>query len=158
MIRLALYETEIAQNFGAMLRLSACFGVPVDVIEPLGFLWDDKRMKRAGMDYINMANVTRYNSFDVFLKQKKGRIVLLDTKAVSELFEVHYEPTDIIMVGRESCGVSRDVFDQCEIKVKIPMRPGLRSLNVAIAAAIGLTELLRKTQQLPRNNDTNINA
>jgi tRNA (cytidine/uridine-2'-O-)-methyltransferase len=152
MIRLALYETEIAQNLGAMLRLSACFGVQVDVIEPLGFLWDDKRMKRVGMDYIDIAKVTRHKSFDSFLEQKKGRIVLLDTKSVQEFLEVHYETTDIMMVGRESCGVPKDVFDKCDVKVKIPMMPGLRSLNVAMAAAIGLTEMLRQTKQLPSGN------
>ncbi|MDR2464376.1 MAG: tRNA (cytidine(34)-2'-O)-methyltransferase [Holosporales bacterium] len=148
MIRLALYETEIAQNLGAMLRVCACFGVPVDVIEPLGFLWDDKRMRRAGMDYIDIANVTCHKSFSAFLEQKKGRIVLLDTKADQGFWDIRYELTDIIMVGKESCGVPNNVYDICDVKVSIPMVSGVRSLNVTTAAAIGLTEAIRQTAQL----------
>ncbi|MDR1208128.1 MAG: tRNA (cytidine(34)-2'-O)-methyltransferase, partial [Holosporales bacterium] len=123
-MRLALYQTEIAQNLGTMLRLGACLGVPVDVIEPLGFPWDDARMRRAGMDYIDLVNVTRHCSFDEFWEkrisnatpgQSTARIILLDTRAETLYTDVAYAPTDIIMVGRESCGVPAEVRKACHV-------------------------------------------
>ncbi|MDR1907899.1 MAG: tRNA methyltransferase [Holosporales bacterium] len=185
-MRLALYQTEIAQNLGTMLRLGACLGVSVDVIEPIGFPWDDKRMQRAGMDYIDLVNVTRHKSFDDFISaidasrssvkksrffvkksdfsekksnfstdtdvndsnaknmQEISRLILLDVKAEASYTNVEYKPTDIIMVGRESCGVPKDVYDACDMQVRIPMVQGARSLNVALSAAIGLSEALRQ--------------
>jgi tRNA (cytidine/uridine-2'-O-)-methyltransferase len=150
---LALYQTEIAQNLGTMLRLGACLGVPVDVIEPLGFPWDDARMRRAGMDYIDFANVTRHRSFNDFWQNRiqcvapgesSPRVILLDTHAETFYTRVAYAPSDIIMVGRESCGVPRDVRKACHVCARIPMIEGARSLNVAMAAAIGLSEGIRQ--------------
>jgi tRNA (cytidine/uridine-2'-O-)-methyltransferase len=150
---LALFQTEIAQNLGTMLRLGACLGVSVDVIEPLGFPWDDARMRRAGMDYIDLVNVRRHRSFDEFWQHRildvapgepAPRIILLDTHVETLYTDVAYAPTDIIMVGRESCGVPRDVREACHVCARIPMVEGARSLNVAVAAAIGLSEGLRQ--------------
>lgn len=143
-MRLALYHTEIAPNAGTMLRLAACLGVSVDVIEPLGFPWNDKRMRRAGMDYLDWVSVTRHKSFEDFWGQKQGRVVLLDVKATVPLMQFTFEPDDILMVGRESDGVPDDVFELCDARVRIPMVPGARSLNVALSAAIGLSEALRQ--------------
>lgn len=144
-MRLALYQTEIAQNVGTLLRLAACLAVSVDVIEPLGFPWDDKRLRRAGMDYMQHVHVTWHASFEEFWKKKAGRVVLLDVKASQSYAQFTYEPDDILMVGRESDGVPDDVFARCEACVRIPMVPGVRSLNVALSAAIGLSWA---TQQL----------
>lgn len=144
-MRLALYHTEIAPNAGAMLRLAACLGVPVDIIEPLSFPWEDKRMRRAGMDYLDWVSVTRHKSFEEFWAQKVGRVVLLDVKAKIFHTQFTYQPTDILMVGRESDGVPDEVFERCEACIRIPMVPQARSLNVALSAAIGLTEALRQT-------------
>lgn len=148
-MRLALYQTEIAQNVGTMLRLGACLGIPVDIIEPLGFPWDNQRMRRSGMDYLDWVNVTRHKSFEKFLKQKKGRLVLLDVKARMIYTQFQYDPSDIIMVGKESSGVPNEVFQQCEACIRIPMVPLARSLNVALSASIGLSEALRATNSLP---------
>ncbi|MDR0631319.1 MAG: tRNA methyltransferase [Holosporales bacterium] len=154
---LALYQTEIAQNAGTMLRLGACLGVVVDVIEPLGFPWNDARMRRAGMDYIDLANVRRFSSFEEFWERRvlKGspnqlgdklshRVVLLDTHAEMPYTDLAYRPSDIIMVGRESCGVPAYVREACHVCVRIPMVDGTRSLNVAVSAGIGLSEGLRQ--------------
>lgn len=146
-MRLALYHTEIAQNAGTMLRLAACLGVSVDVIEPLGFPWSDKRFRRAGMDYLDWVSVTRHKSFEEFWTQKQGRVVLLDVKATISPSHFAFHSTDILMVGRESDGVPDDVFAQCEACVRIPMVPQARSLNVALSAAIGLSEALRQTRE-----------
>lgn len=143
-IRLSVYQPEIAQNVGTMLRLAACLGVPVDIIEPTGFPWNDQKMRRSGMDYIELANVTKFSSFDEFAKKKNGRIVLLDVKAKNNIYEFEFENNDIIMVGQESTGVPDDVFNVCEEKVLIPMTKGVRSLNVAISAGIGISEAIRQ--------------
>jgi tRNA (cytidine/uridine-2'-O-)-methyltransferase len=158
-MRLALYQTEIAQNLGTMLRLGACLGVSIDVIEPLGFPWNDARMRRAGMDYVDLANVTRHRSFNDFwqnivaprkeaaieaVQNQTSRVILLDTRADLPYTEVQYAPTDIIMVGRESCGVPKEVFEICNMRVRIPMLQGARSLNVAISAAICVSEAIRQ--------------
>ncbi|MDR0632526.1 MAG: tRNA methyltransferase [Holosporales bacterium] len=144
LLRLALYQPEIAQNVGTLLRLGACLGVPIDIIEPTGFPWNSCKMRRAGMDYIEIANATRHQSFDTFFKQKAGRIVLFDVKAQKSHYDCDFLPHDIIMVGRESCGVPDCVFDICEEKVRIHMVPNVRSLNVAISAAIGISEAIRQ--------------
>lgn len=147
-MRLALYQLEIAQNVGTLMRLGACLNIPLDIIEPLGFPWNDVKMRRAGMDYIDLSNVTRYSSFDEFWRQKQARVVLLDVKASCSFLEFQYQPDDIIMVGQESSGVPDSIFEQCET-VKIPMVKGTRSLNVAISAAIGVSEALRQTKLFP---------
>jgi tRNA (cytidine/uridine-2'-O-)-methyltransferase len=148
-MRLALYQLEIAQNVGTLLRLAACLGIPVDIIEPLGFPWDSRKLQRAGLDYAATVPIHKYAHFEDFHRQKTGRVVLLDTKASLSFLDFPYKKSDILLVGRESCGVPDSVFLRCESTVKIPMIPGMRSLNVAVAAAIGLSEALRQTGLFP---------
>ena len=146
-MRLALYQPDIPQNTGAILRLAACFGLPVDVIEPCGFAFDDRRMRRAGMDYLDHVELHRHRSWDAYRTArsgKPGRLVLLTTKASVPYAEVRFEAADTLLLGRESAGVPEDVHAAADIRIRIPMRPGLRSLNVAMAAAIVAGEAMRQ--------------
>jgi tRNA (cytidine/uridine-2'-O-)-methyltransferase len=145
-MRLALYQPDIAANTGTILRMSACFGVPADIIEPCGFPFSDRSLKRAGMDYLDRVQVTRHASWAAFRAQVQGRIVLLTTKAEQTHTRFRFAATDILMLGRESAGVPQDVHEAVDARVSIPMAPGERSLNVALAAAIGLGEALRQTR------------
>jgi tRNA (cytidine/uridine-2'-O-)-methyltransferase len=149
-MRLALYQTEIAQNVGTMIRLAACFGVAVDIIEPTGFPWNNSKMRRAGMDYIDLVKITKHKSFEDFRQEVRGRLILLDTKASTLYTDVLYQPTDTLMVGRESCGVPKEVFAKTDLVVKIPMERNVRSLNVALAAAIGLSEAIKGVKLMER--------
>lgn len=144
MPRLALYQPDIPQNAGTLMRLGACTGVGLDIIEPCGFILDDKRMKRSVMDYADHADVTRHVSWAAFQAKRRGRLILLTTRAAVPYTQVAYQPDDILLLGRESAGVPDDVHDAAEVRVLIPMRPGTRSLNVAIAAAMVLGEVLRQ--------------
>jgi len=144
-MRLALFEPDIPQNTGTMIRMAACFGVPVDIIEPCGFIFDDKRLRRAGMDYLDIAAVTRHASWESFLAQKQGRLVLMTTKSSDSYVRFQFEPTDILLMGRESAGVPDVVHRSVDARVRIPMKNQTRSLNVAISAAIVLGEALRQT-------------
>jgi tRNA (cytidine/uridine-2'-O-)-methyltransferase len=148
-MRLALFQPDIPQNAGAILRLGACLGVPVDVIEPCGFLLDDKRLRRAGMDYLKEAEWRRHRSWAAFRDEAEGRLVLLTTAGEVRLHDFAFEPTDILMVGRESAGVPGEVAAACAARLRIPIRSGMRSLNVALAAALGLGEALRQTKGFP---------
>lgn len=156
-MRLAIFEPDIPQNTGAMLRLAACLGVGVDVIEPCGFAWSDARMRRAGMDYLELAALRRHASWAAFLAaraQPGGRLVLLTTAAATELPGFAFAPGDTLLVGRESSGVPQAVRDAADAAVRIPMRPGARSLNVALAAALALGEALRQTGAFPGRTTT----
>jgi tRNA (cytidine/uridine-2'-O-)-methyltransferase len=145
-MRLALYQPDIAQNTGAMLRLGACLGVPVDIIEPCGFALDEARLKRVAMDYIDHVEMTRHSSWDVFKKQVGGsRLVLLSTKASMPYKNFAFRTEDVLLVGRESAGVPENVHAAVDARIAIPMRGAVRSLNVAMAAAIVLSEALRQT-------------
>lgn len=144
MPRLALYQPDIPQNAGTLMRLGACTGVGLDIIEPCGFILDDKRMKRSVMDYADHADVTRHVSWNAFQAQRRGRLVLLTTRAAVPYTQVAYHPDDILLLGRESAGVPDEVYDAADVRVLIPMMPGTRSLNVAIAAAMVLGEVLRQ--------------
>jgi tRNA (cytidine/uridine-2'-O-)-methyltransferase len=148
-MRLALYEPDIPQNAGALIRLGACVGVGVDIIEPCGFLFSDKGLKRSGMDYLELAEVTRHISWAVFRAARRGRLVLLTSKASIPYTEFAFEADDIILVGRESAGVPQDVHDAAAARLRIPLKPGLRSLNVAQAGAMALGEALRQTKGFP---------
>jgi tRNA (cytidine/uridine-2'-O-)-methyltransferase len=148
-MRLALYQPDIAQNTGAMLRLAACLGVPVDVIEPCGFVFADSRLRRAGMDYLGHVDLVRHLSWDAFRATVPGRLILLTTRGAVAYTETAYQPGDTLMVGRESAGVPDAVHDAADLRVRVPMRPGLRSLNVALAAAMVLGEALRQTALWP---------
>ncbi len=145
LMRLALYQPEIPQNAGTLIRLGACMGVPIDIIEPTGFVWNDKHLKRAGMDYVDLANVERYENWETYHNLYSAqRIVLLDTKADILFWDFVFQPNDILMIGRESSGVPEDVYQSIPNRVRIPMLPNRRSLNMAIAGAMVLSESLRQ--------------
>jgi tRNA (cytidine/uridine-2'-O-)-methyltransferase len=148
-MRLALYEPDIPQNAGALLRLGACFGVAVDIIEPTGFVLSDRRLKRAGMDYLDLADLARHASWKGFLAARTGRLVLLTTKAPLPYHRFAFRANDILLLGRESAGVPDAVHETVDARLRIPLRPGMRSLNVALAAAMVLGEALRQTEQFP---------
>ncbi len=153
-MRLALYEPDIPPNVGTMLRLSACLGVAVDIIEPCGFPLDDRRLRRAGMDYLDHVLLTRHASFAAFLEahgcaEPPGRLVLLTTQGDLDYRAFRFAPSDCLMVGRESAGAPPAVHEAAFARLRIPMRAGLRSLNVALACAIVLSEALRQTNGFP---------
>ena len=145
-MELCMFEPEIAQNAGTLARLCACLCVGFNIIEPASFIIDDKKFKRAGMDYIEKADIKLHNSFGDFKKFHQGRIILLDTKAKKKYYDLEYQASDCIMVGKESTGVPDAVFDMCDEQVLIPMQENVRSINVAISAAIGISEALRQTR------------
>ncbi|MCZ8326225.1 MAG: tRNA (cytidine(34)-2'-O)-methyltransferase [Sphingomonadaceae bacterium] len=149
-MRIALFEPEIAGNVGAVLRLGACLGVAVDLIEPMGFTWDDRRVRRAAMDYIDHVSVTRHASFAAFRATLgSGRMVLFTTKATSDAYGFAYRPDDVLLFGKESAGVPPEVAAMADDKVRLPMRAEVRSLNLATSAALALGEALRQTGGLP---------
>ena len=146
-MRLALYEPDIPQNAGTLLRTAACLGLPVDLIEPAGFQLGDVRFRRALMDYGGLLEMTRHGSWSAFLGTRKdSRLVLMTTRAERVLWDVAFRPDDILLLGRESAGVPDDVHVAVDIRAHIPMRPGARSLNVAVAGAIAIGEALRQTR------------
>jgi tRNA (cytidine/uridine-2'-O-)-methyltransferase len=152
LIRLALYQPDIPQNTGTILRLGACLGVEVDIIEPAGFAFSEARFRRAGMDYVALASFERHISFEAFETARKAagrRLVLLSTRAETPYPDFAFSPFDTLVLGRESCGVPEAVHAAADARVIIPMRPGLRSLNVAVAAAMVLGEALRQTGGFP---------
>jgi len=148
-MRLVLFEPDIPQNTGALLRLAACMDVPVDIIEPCGFFLDDKRMRRAGMDYLDRVAVTRHGSWPAYQSAATGRLVLLTTAADDRYVDFQFRPEDNVMVGRESAGVPDTVHAAADARLRLPMAPGLRSINVALAAAMVLGEALRQTNLFP---------
>lgn len=147
-VALALYQPDIAQNTGTLLRLGACLDVDVHIIHPTGFPFSRASLKRAGMDYLDYAAVTEHSGFSAFhdwLGKSGRRLILLTTKAGHSAYDVTYQANDVLLLGRESAGVPRDVADMAGLRVRIPMRQQMRSLNVAIAASIVLGEALRQT-------------
>ncbi len=173
-MRLALYQPDIPQNAGTMLRLAACLGVPVDVIGPTGFDMTDRSLRRAGLDYLAHVSIERHQSFEAFqaarlqrrttarpesqqeLPQEsrpeskpESRLVLLTTRGSIAHHVFRFRPDDTLLIGRESAGVPDDVHAAADARVRIPMRTGLRSLNVAVSAAIVLGEALRQTDLWP---------
>ena len=148
-IRLALYQPDIPQNVGTLMRLAACCDVGLDIIEPCGFVWSDRRLQRAGMDYIELANVTRHTSWAAFRKVIKGRLVLLTTQSSLPFAGETYQDEDILLLGRESAGVPPDVHEAADVRVRIPIVETARSLNVAIAGAMVLGEALRQLRRFP---------
>lgn len=149
-MRLALFEPDIPQNTGALLRLGACLGVGVDIIEPCGFLLDDRRLRRAGMDYLAAVELARHASWARFLEARPpGRLVLLTTRGDILYHRFAFRPEDTLLLGRESAGVPEAVHEAADARVRVPLRPGARSLNVALAAAVVLGEAMRQTGLLP---------
>ncbi len=148
-MRLALFQPEIPGNVGAILRLSACFDVPVDVIEPCGFVFSDRRLKRAGMDYADQVRIERHPDWDSFTYNCKSRVILLSSKAQTHLYDFEFDPEDTLLMGQESAGVPDFVRTYVDHQVRIPLMSGLRSLNVSVAAGIAISEALRQTGGLP---------
>ena len=149
-MRLALYQPDIPQNTGSLLRLSACLGVPVDVIEPCGFPFSTRDLRRVVLDYAALADVVRHASFEAFLERTADRrVVLLTTKAELAPSAFRFRTDDVLMVGRESVGVPDAVHRRADARLRIPMVPGARSLNVALAAAIALGEAMRQIGRFP---------
>lgn len=144
-MRLALYQPDQAGNVGTILRLAACLGVPVDVIEPCGFPWGDKALKRAGMDYAEIANVTRHDGSADFEGALEGRLVLFTTAGAVRLPDARFEAGDTLLFGSESRGVPAEVHERADLRVRIPQASGTRSLNLAVAAGIGVAEAVRQT-------------
>lgn len=152
-MKLVLYQPDIPQNAGTLLRLGACLGVAVEVIEPCGFVWDDRRLRRAGMDYLAGVELTRHRSWQAYsaLRQKKGeRLVLLTTRGDRSYIDFAFAPGDALLLGRESAGVPQDVHAAADARLRIPLRQGQRSLNVAVAGAMVLGEALRQAKLFPQ--------
>src|SRR5688572_740146 len=148
-MRLALCQPDQAGNVGTILRLAACLGVPVDIVEPCGFPWSDRALKRAGMDYAAMAQVTRHAGWESFEAQLPGRLVLLTTRGDTRLDDARFEAGDVLMLGAESGGVPAQVHARAELRVRIPQAAGTRSLNIAVAGGIALAEALRQIRGWP---------
>lgn len=149
-MRIALFEPEIAVNVGAILRLGACLGAAVDLIEPMGFEWDDRRVRRVAMDYIDHVDITRHAGFDAFRTFiGSRRLVLFTTKSSHSVYEFSFMPNDVLLFGKESAGVPVSIADACHARLRIPMRSQVRSMNLASSAAIALGEALRQTATLP---------
>ena len=152
MISLALYQPDIPQNAGTLLRLTACLGLECHLIAPLGFRTDDRSLRRAGLDYLDRAKIVRHSSWDDFQAWRDARsrrLVLATTKAERTYTALKYQEDDIILVGRESAGVPTAVHQACDARVVIPMLADARSINVAIAAAMVVGEALRQTKGFP---------
>jgi len=150
-MRLALFEPDIPQNAGTLLRLAACLGVAVDLIEPAGFILDDRRLRRAGMDYLDHVELTRHTSWEAYRRcPRPGRLALLTTAGEIAYADFRFDADDTIMVGRESAGVPPEVHAAADARLVVPMRAGLRSINVALAAAMVLGEAMRQTGGFPR--------
>jgi tRNA (cytidine/uridine-2'-O-)-methyltransferase len=148
-MRIALYEPDIPQNTGTILRLCACFGVAVDIIEPAGFPTSDRAFRRAGMDYLDQVEIIRHASWATFERwrmEARSRLILFTTKASLSYLDHAYRADDVLLFGRESSGVPNAVHEAADARLLVPMREGLRSLNVAMAAAMAVGEALRQTR------------
>lgn len=153
LLRLALYQPDIPQNTGTMLRLCACLGVAAEIIEPAGFPVSDRAFRRAGMDYLDDAIINRHDSWRKFEEWRASegspRLILTSTRAPVCFTEFAFQPGDIVMVGRESAGVPEEVHAKADARIIVPIKPGLRSINVAVTAAMVLSEALRQLNGFP---------
>ncbi len=150
MLEIALFQPDIAANTGTIARLCACMGLKLTIIEPAGFLWDDSRLHRAGLDYLDIASIRRSASWADFMLEIEGRrLLLLTTKSALPYCDFSYQPNDILLLGRESAGVPDHVHAAARERLTIPMQPGTRSLNVALACAMVAGEALRQTAGRP---------
>jgi tRNA (cytidine/uridine-2'-O-)-methyltransferase len=145
-MRLALFQPDQAGNVGTIMRLAACLGVPLDIVEPCGFPWGERALKRAGMDYAEIANVTRHSSWADFEARLEGRLVLFTTAGAARLPDARFKPNDVLLFGSESRGAPAAVHERAGLRVRIPQVAGTRSLNLAVAAGIGLAEALRQNR------------
>jgi tRNA (cytidine/uridine-2'-O-)-methyltransferase len=152
MVALALFQPDIPQNTGTILRLAACLGVTVHIIGPTGFELSDRSLKRAGMDYLDHATLVRHTgwtAFDTWRREAGARLILMTTKAETTYTGFAFAPGDVILLGRESAGVPETVHDAADQRLLVPMIAGLRSINVAVTAAMTLGEALRQTDGFP---------
>lgn len=150
-MRIALFEPEIAGNVGAILRLGACMGAAVDLVEPMGFAWDDRRVRRAAMDYIDHVKIDRHAGFDAFRAAiGPSRLVLFTTKSDQSAYDFAFEADDVLLFGKESAGVPAAIAETCDARLRIPIKPQVRSMNLASCAAVALGEAMRQTGMLPR--------
>ncbi|MDE0779477.1 MAG: tRNA (cytidine(34)-2'-O)-methyltransferase [Alphaproteobacteria bacterium] len=151
-MRIALYQPDIPQNAGATFRLAACMALPVDVIEPTGFIMSDANLRRAGMDYLDQVDIIRHLSWDTYLADTPpARLVLLTTTATERHVDFTFDANDTLMVGRESSGVPDKVHDRADARLLVPMKPGTRSLNVVTALTFVVSEALRQTAGYPQS-------
>jgi tRNA (cytidine/uridine-2'-O-)-methyltransferase len=151
-MRIALYEPDIPQNTGTILRLAACLGVEAHIVEPAGFPTSDRAFRRAGMDYLDQVVIVRHTSFQAFEDWRRtagARLLLFSTGATVSYLDHAYRPDDVLAFGRESAGVPEAVHRAADARLRIPMQPGLRSINVAMAAAMALGEAMRQTNGFP---------
>ncbi|QLP98800.1 MAG: tRNA methyltransferase [Rhodoblastus sp.] len=152
---LALYEPDIPQNCGTMLRACACLGSDAAIVEPAGFPASDRHFRRAGMDYLDHVRIDRHASFAAFETWRRAqgrRLALLTTTGATSIWDFVFQPGDILMVGRESAGAPAHVHAAADARLAAPLRPGLRSLNVAVAASLALGEALRQARAFPRES------
>jgi len=150
-MRIALYEPDIPQNAGTILRLAACLGVAAHIIEPAGFPVTDRAFRRAGMDYLDQVSITRHPGWDDFDQWRRGnshRLILFTTRGGVSYLDHVYRPDDVLLFGRESAGVPDRVHEAADARLIIPIQPGLRSLNVAVACAMALGEAMRQTRDV----------
>ena len=158
-MRLALFQPDIPQNTGTLLRLGACLDIELDIIEPCGFIFSERTLKRAGMDYLDMVRYRRHHSWEHFLQyraehpEEYGRIVLLTTHASEPYYNFEFRPNDIILMGRESAGVPEEVHQKADARLLIPMNRNARSINVALSAVMVVGECLRQTGTFPVQED-----
>ena len=149
-MRLALYQPEIPPNVGTILRLCACEDIILDIVEPCGFPFSERSLKRAGMDYIDQAQFQRHNDWQAFAEfHADRRIILMTTRAQTPYTAFDFRPDDVLLFGQESAGVPDDIHNQADARLCIPMAQNMRSLNVAVSAAMVLGEALRQTNQFP---------
>jgi tRNA (cytidine/uridine-2'-O-)-methyltransferase len=151
-VRLALFQPDIPQNAGTILRLCACMGVAADIVEPAGFPVSDRHFRHAGMDYLDRVTIERHVSWGTFEEARRAagrRLVLATTRGATPYADFAFAPDDVILLGRESAGVPREVHEAADARIAIPLMPGLRSLNIAVAAAMLLGEALRQTDAFP---------
>jgi tRNA (cytidine/uridine-2'-O-)-methyltransferase len=151
-MRIALFEPDIPQNTGTILRLAACLGLEAHIIEPAGFPVSDRAFRRAGMDYLDQVNLMRHSSWEAFetwRRQQGLRVILFTTRVATPYLDHKFRPSDILVFGRESSGASEKVHAAADVRLVIPMRPNLRSINVAMACAIAVGEALRQTKEWP---------
>ena len=146
MFKVALFQPDIAGNVGTLMRTCACLGIEIHIIEPCGFVFDIKKIRKSALDYINYVQLFRYESFAVFYEKQiesnpQNRLILLTTKAKTSYIDFNFSPNDIILLGRESAGVPDEVFNQSHFQIKIPMKNEMRSLNIAVAASMVLGRL-----------------
>lgn len=152
-MNIALFQPDMATNTAAAIRLAACLAIPVDIIEPCGFIWDERRLRRVGMDYLDRVDVHRWPSWDDFDEARRSRgqrLVLLTTKAITPYYQVDFRADDILLGGRESAGVPDDVHAASDLAVNVPMAAGARSLNLVTSLALIVGEALRQTEGFPK--------